>query len=68
MLVVVCTLLTPWLPLLRPWVCLFGSSSTAMSKAGQLECLAAGGAIGTFSKEDIRPSNIMTRKGFLRTP
>ncbi|KAG9985888.1 dihydroxy-acid dehydratase, partial [Aureobasidium melanogenum] len=40
------------------------SSNPAMSKAKQLECLAAGGAIKNLLKEDIRPSDIMTRKAF----
>ncbi|KAF2718230.1 dihydroxy-acid dehydratase [Polychaeton citri CBS 116435] len=40
------------------------SSNPASSKAKQLECLAAGGAIRNLLKEDIRPSDIMTRKAF----
>lgn len=40
------------------------SSNPAESKAKQLECLAAGGAIKNLLKEDIRPSDIMTRKAF----
>lgn len=40
------------------------SSNPAESKAKQLECLAAGGAIRNLLKEDIRPSDIMTRKAF----
>lgn len=40
------------------------SSNPAESKAKQLECLAAGGAIKTLLKEDIRPSDILTREAF----
>ena len=40
------------------------SSNPAMSKAKQLECLAAGPAIRNLLKEDIRPSDILTRKAF----
>lgn len=40
------------------------SSNPAESKAKQLECLAAGGAIKNLLKEDIRPSDILTRKAF----
>jgi len=40
------------------------SSNPADSKAKQLECLAAGGAIKNLLKEDIRPSDILTRKAF----
>lgn len=40
------------------------SSHPAASKAKYLECLAAGGAIKHLLKEDIRPSDIMTRKAF----
>ena len=40
-----------------------GSSSTpAESKAKQLECLAAGGAIKKLLTEDIRPRDIITRQ------
>ncbi|KAF2400829.1 dihydroxy-acid dehydratase [Trichodelitschia bisporula] len=38
------------------------SSNPAESKAKQLECLAAGGAIRNLLKEDIRPSDIITRQ------
>lgn len=38
------------------------SSNPAESKAKQLECLAAGPAIRNLLKEDIRPSDIITRK------
>ena len=37
------------------------SSNPAESKAKQLECLAAGGALKNLLKEDIRPSDIITR-------
>ncbi|MCJ1445942.1 MAG: dihydroxy-acid dehydratase ilv3 [Stictis urceolatum] len=37
------------------------SSNPAESKAKQLECLAAGGAIRNLLKEDIRPRDIITR-------
>ncbi|KAF2144159.1 uncharacterized protein K452DRAFT_267354 [Aplosporella prunicola CBS 121167] len=40
------------------------SSNPAESKAKQLECLAAGGAIKNLLKEDIRPRDIMTRQAF----
>lgn len=40
------------------------SSNPAESQAKNLECLAAGGAIRNLLKEDIRPSDIMTRKAF----
>jgi dihydroxy-acid dehydratase len=40
------------------------SSNPAESKAKQLECLAAGGAIRNLLKEDIRPSDILTRQAF----
>ncbi|KAJ9622658.1 dihydroxy-acid dehydratase ilv3 [Taxawa tesnikishii (nom. ined.)] len=40
------------------------SSNPAESKAKQLECLAAGGAIKNLLKEDIRPSDILTRQAF----
>jgi dihydroxy-acid dehydratase len=40
------------------------SSNPAMSKAKQLECLAAGPAIRNLLKEDIRPSDILTRQAF----
>jgi len=40
------------------------SSNPAESKAKQLECLAAGGAIKNLLKEDIRPSDILTRSAF----
>ena len=40
------------------------STNPAESKAKQLECLAAGPAIRNLLKEDIRPSDIMTRKAF----
>jgi len=40
------------------------SSNPATSKAKQLECLAAGGAIKNLLKEDIRPTDILTRKAF----
>ncbi|KAF2100370.1 dihydroxy-acid dehydratase [Rhizodiscina lignyota] len=38
------------------------SSNPAESKAKQLECLAAGGAIKNLLAEDIRPSDIITRQ------
>lgn len=40
------------------------SSNPATSQAKRLECLAAGGAIKNLLKEDIRPSDILTRKAF----
>lgn len=40
------------------------SSNPAESKAKQLECLAAGGAIKNLLTEDIRPSDILTREAF----
>lgn len=40
------------------------SSNPAESKAKQLECLAAGPALRNLLKEDIRPSDILTRKAF----
>ncbi|KAF2497662.1 dihydroxy-acid dehydratase [Lophium mytilinum] len=40
------------------------SSNPADSKAKQLECLAAGGAIKNLLREDIRPSDILTRQAF----
>lgn len=40
------------------------SSNPATSKAKQLECLAAGPAIRNLLKEDIRPSDILTRQAF----
>lgn len=40
------------------------SSNPAESKAKQLECLAAGGAIKNLLKLDIRPSDILTRQAF----
>ncbi|QDS74747.1 hypothetical protein FKW77_001210 [Venturia effusa] len=40
------------------------SSNPAESKAKQMECLAAGGAIRNLLKEDIRPSDILTRAAF----
>lgn len=40
------------------------SSNPATSKAKQLECQAAGPAIRNLLKEDIRPSDILTRKAF----
>jgi dihydroxy-acid dehydratase len=40
------------------------SSNPANSKAKMLECLAAGGAIKNLLKEDIRPSDILTRQAF----
>ncbi|KIX09627.1 dihydroxy-acid dehydratase [Rhinocladiella mackenziei CBS 650.93] len=40
------------------------SSNPAVSKAKQLECLAAGGAIKTLLKLDLRPRDIMTRQAF----
>ena len=40
------------------------SSNPAESKAKHLECLAAGGAIKTLLREDIRPRDILTRQAF----
>lgn len=40
------------------------SSNPANSQAKVLECLAAGGAIRNLLKEDIRPSDILTRQAF----
>ena len=40
------------------------SSNPADSKAKQLECLAAGGAIKELLKQDIRPKDILTRQAF----
>jgi dihydroxy-acid dehydratase len=40
------------------------SSNPAASKAKYMECLAAGGAIRKLLEEDIKPSDIMTRKAF----
>ncbi|KIW39093.1 dihydroxy-acid dehydratase [Exophiala oligosperma] len=40
------------------------SSNPAVSKAKQLECLAAGGAIKNLLKLDLRPREIMTRAAF----
>lgn len=40
------------------------SSNPAESKAKQVECLAAGGAIKKLLSEDIRPSDILTREAF----
>lgn len=40
------------------------SSNPAESRAKQLECLAAGGAIKKLLTEDIRPSDILTREAF----
>ncbi|KAH1418348.1 hypothetical protein KXV70_009297 [Aspergillus fumigatus] len=40
------------------------SSNPAESKAKDLECLAAGEAIKRLLKEDIRPSDILTRQAF----
>ena len=40
------------------------SSSPASSKAKQLECLAAGGAIRNLLKLDLKPRDIMTRSAF----
>lgn len=40
------------------------SSNPADSKAKQLECLAAGGAIKELLKQDIRPKEILTRQAF----
>lgn len=40
------------------------SSNPAVSQAKVLECMAAGGAIRNLLKEDIRPSDIMTKKAF----
>jgi dihydroxy-acid dehydratase len=40
------------------------SSNPADSKAKQLECLAAGGAIKELLRQDIRPKDILTRQAF----
>ncbi len=40
------------------------SSNPAESKAKQLECLAAGGAIKELLKRDIKPRDILTRQAF----
>jgi dihydroxy-acid dehydratase len=40
------------------------SSNPAESKAKQLECLAAGGAIKELLRQDIRPRDILTRQAF----
>jgi len=40
------------------------SSNPADSQAKQMECLAAGGAIKNLLREDIRPSDILTRQAF----
>ncbi|KAI9837210.1 MAG: hypothetical protein M1838_004849, partial [Thelocarpon superellum] len=40
------------------------SSNPAESRAKQLECLAAGGAIKALLKEEIRPRDILTRQAF----
>ena len=40
------------------------SSNPAESKAKNLECLAAGGAIKKLLMEDIRPTDILTRQAF----
>lgn len=40
------------------------SSNPAESKAKQIECLAAGAAMKNLLKEDIRPTDIMTRAAF----
>ncbi|EDN07469.1 dihydroxy-acid dehydratase [Histoplasma mississippiense (nom. inval.)] len=40
------------------------SSNPAESKAKDLECLTAGEAIKTLLKEDIRPTDILTRQAF----
>ncbi|KAL9122140.1 MAG: hypothetical protein Q9187_001303 [Circinaria calcarea] len=40
------------------------SSNPAESKAKNLECLAAGGAIKKLLTEDIRPTDILTRQAF----
>jgi len=40
------------------------SSNPADSKAKQLECVAAGGAIKNLLREDIRPKDILTRQAF----
>ncbi|EGP89568.1 unnamed protein product [Zymoseptoria tritici ST99CH_1A5] len=40
------------------------STNPAESKAKHLECLAAGPAMRNLLKEDIRPSDILTRKAF----
>ena len=40
------------------------SSNPAVSKVKQIECLAAGEAIKHLLKEDIKPSDILTRQAF----
>ena len=40
------------------------STNPAESRAKQLECLAAGGAIRELLKQDIRPRDILTRQAF----
>jgi len=40
------------------------STNPAVSKAKELECLAAGGAIKNLLKLDLKPSDIMTRQAF----
>ena len=40
------------------------ASNPAESRAKQLECLAAGGAIKNLLKLDLKPSDIMTRQAF----
>ena len=40
------------------------SSNPAVSKAKQVECIATGGAIKNLLREDIRPSDILTREAF----
>lgn len=40
------------------------SSNPAESKAKELECLAAGGAVKELLKRDIKPRDIMTRQAF----
>ena len=40
------------------------SSNPAESKAKQMECLAAGGAIKELLKRDIKPRDILTRQAF----
>jgi len=40
------------------------SSNPASSRAKQLECLAAGGAIKNLLKLELKPSDIMTRQAF----
>ena len=40
------------------------SSNPAESKAKQIECMAAGGAIKNLLQQDIRPSDILTREAF----